>query len=67
MAEHDIWEKEEDLENAREVVEKFEERMSTEVKRQEKLNMTEEKDFERGELPEKYTAKILYGWDDVMN
>ena len=26
--------------------------------------MMEEKDFRRGELPEKYTAKMLYGWDD---
>jgi len=23
-----------------------------------------EKNFKRGELPEKYIAKILYGWDD---
>jgi len=26
----------------------------------------EEQDFKRGELPEKYTIKILYGWDDGM-
>jgi len=38
--------------------------MNAEVRRQEKLNMTEEKDFRRGELPEKFTAKILHGWDD---
>ena len=35
--------------------------MSTEVKRQEKLDMIEEKDFRRGELLGNYIAKILYG------
>ena len=24
----------------------------------------EERDFRRGELPGKYTVKMLYGWDD---
>jgi len=38
--------------------------MSAEVIRQEKLDMTEEKDFRRGELPEKYMAKMLYEWDN---
>jgi len=38
--------------------------MSTKVKRQEKLNMMEEKDFRRRELLEKYMAKMLYRWDD---
>ena len=38
--------------------------MSAEVRRQEKLDMIEEKDLRRGELPEKYTAKMLYGWDN---
>jgi len=64
MAEHDIWERKEDLENTRETVEKFEERMSTKVRRQEKLDMMEEKNFKRGKLPGKYMAKMLYGWDD---
>ena len=31
-----------------------------EVRKQEKLDMVEEKDFRRGELPEKYTVKMLY-------
>ena len=35
IAENDIWEKKEDLENTRELVDKFEERMSMEVRRQE--------------------------------
>ena len=26
--------------------------------------MIEEKDLRRGELPEKYTAKMLYEWDN---
>ena len=34
--------------------------MSAEVRRQEKLDMMEEKDFRREELPEKYTVKMLY-------
>jgi len=42
------------------VVVKFEERLSAEVRRQEKLKLVEEQDFKRGKLPEKYIAKILY-------
>ena len=38
--------------------------MSVEVRKQEKLDMMEKKDFRRRELPEKYTVKMLYGWDD---
>ena len=26
--------------------------------------MAEERDVRRGELPRKFTAKMLYGWDD---
>ena len=62
--EHDTWERKEDLENAREVLEKFKGRMNAEVRRQEKLDMEEKKDFRRGELLGKFTAKMLYGWDD---
>ena len=50
--------------NAREALEEFERRMNAEVRRQEKLDMVEEKDFRREELLEKFTAKMLYGWDD---
>ena len=35
MAKSDTWKKEEDLENARELVNKFEERLGVEVRRQE--------------------------------
>jgi len=45
-------------------LEEFERRMNIEVRRQEKLDMVEEKDFRRGELPEKFIAKILYGWNN---
>ena len=46
------------------MLEEFEGRMNAEVRRQEKLDMEEEKDFRRRELPGKFTAKMLYGWDD---
>ena len=46
------------------MLEEFERRINIEVRRQEKIDMAEERDFRRGELPEKFPAKILYGWDD---
>jgi len=42
MAEHNIWEKKEDLENMKEVMAEFEEKLSIEVKRQEKLDLMKE-------------------------
>ena len=60
MVEHDTWERTEDLGNAREVLEEFKGRMNAEVRRQEKLDMVEEKDFRRGELPGKFMVKMLY-------
>ena len=62
--EYNTWESEEDLGNAREAIEKFEGRMNAEVRRQEKLDIMEEKDFRRRKLLEKYIAKMLYGWND---
>jgi len=62
--EYDIWEKEENLEDAKKAVVEFKRRLSIEVRRQEKLDLAEEQDFRRRELLEKYMAKILYGWDD---
>ena len=64
MAEHDIWEKKEDLGNTEEVLEEFEGRMNAEVRRQEKLDMVEERDFRREELLGKFMAKMLYEWDN---
>ena len=64
MAEHNIWERKKDLGNAREVLEEFKGRMNAEIRKQEKLDMAEDKDFRRGKLLGKFTAKMLYGWDD---
>ena len=60
IVEYDSWKREEDLENAKEVVVKFEGRINAEVRRQEKLDIIEERDFRRGELLEKYMTKMLY-------
>ena len=62
--EHDSWEKEENLENARELVNEFKGGLSVEVRRQEKIDITGEREFRRGILPGKYTAKLLYEWND---
>ena len=64
MAEGDIWERKENLKNAEELIEEFERRINMEVRRQEKIDMAEERDFRRGELPGKFTVKMLYGWDN---
>ena len=45
-------------------MEEFEGRMNMKVRRQEKIDMAEEKDFRRGELPGKFTARMLYGWNN---
>ena len=42
----------------------FEERLNTEVRKQEKLKIIKERYFKKGKLLEKYTAKILYRWDN---
>ena len=62
--EHDSWERREDLGNAKAVLEDFEERMKAEIRRQEKLDRAEKQNFRREELLGKFTAKMLYGWDD---
>jgi len=59
MAEGDTWERRENLNNAEELIEEFE-RGRVEVRRQE----GEVDEYRRMELPGKYTAKLLYGWDD---
>ena len=45
-------------------MEEFEGRMEAEVRKQEKLDRVEEKNFKKRELSEKYIAKMLYGWDN---
>jgi len=63
-AEGDTWERKENLKNAEEALEEFEERINVEVRRQERIDMAEKRDFRRRELPGKFTAKMLYGWED---
>jgi len=58
-AEGDTWERKENLKNAEELIEEFE-RGEIVVRRQVK----EEGEYRRMELPGKYMAKLLYGWDD---
>jgi len=47
------------LGNAKELVEEFEREYGEEAQRIKE----EDKVFKRGELPRKYTAKLLYGWN----
>ena len=62
--EGDIWERKENLKNAEALIEEFE-KEGVEVKQQEKIEKKREvNEYRRMELPEKYTAKLLYGWDD---
>jgi len=49
------------LKNAEEAIREFEGRMNAEVRRQEKIDMVEERDFRRGELLEKFIVRMLYG------
>ena len=51
------------MKNAMKKVEEFEKGRFEEEIRRIKLN-PEVEEFKRGELPGKYTAKLLYGWDD---
>jgi len=45
-------------------LEEFEGRMNAEVRKQERLDIAEERDFRRRELLGKFMAKILYRWND---
>ena len=62
--EHDTWERREKLGNAKEVLKEFERRIDTEVRRQEKIDRAEEQNSRREELPGRFTARMLYGWDN---
>ena len=57
-AENDSYKRKENLKNIKELVEEFKGKI--EVRRQEKLEWAEEKDFRRAELPGRYIAKLLY-------
>jgi len=71
MAEGNTWEGLENLKNMGEKIEEFEKgRFEEEIQRirmkkgkEMRLNL-EAEEFKRGELPGRYTAKLLYGWDD---
>ena len=58
-AEGDTWERRENLKNAEELIEEFE-KGGIEVRRQ----VEEKGEYKRMELPGKYTAKLLDGWND---
>ena len=58
-AEGDTWKRRENLKNAGELIEEFE-RREVVVRQQ----VGEDEEYRRMELPGKYTAKLLYGWDD---
>ena len=63
MAESNTWKGKENLENAKEAIEEYEReyrRDMEDVRRQKK----EEETFQRGELPERFTARKLFGWID---
>ena len=47
--EHNSWKREKDLENAKKLVVEFEGKIKVEVRRQEKLDQAEERDYRRGE------------------
>ena len=52
------------MKNAEDILKEFERRMIMEIRKQEKIDMVEERDFRRGELLGKFMAKMLYRWDD---
>ena len=70
-AEENTWEGLENLKNVMEKIEEFEKgRFEEEIWRirlkkgkETKLNL-EAEEFKRGELPGRYTVKLLYGWDN---
>ena len=69
--EENTWERLENLKNLMEKIEEFERRrFDEEIQRirmkkgkEMKLNL-EAEEFRRGELPGRYTTKLLYEWDD---
>ena len=47
-----------------EALEEFKGRISMEVRKQERIDMAEKRDFRREELPGKFIVRMLYGQDD---
>ena len=60
-AKEDTWEKESNLGNAKEAVEEYEKEYERTARR---IREEEDGAYSRSELPGRYTAKVLYGWDD---
>ena len=58
MAEHNSWEKEEDLKNARELVNEFKGELRVEVRRQEKTNMLGRKRIQEGNITGEVYGKV---------
>jgi len=56
MVEENTWEKEKNLKNAKELIEEYEDIYEESVRRV--------REDQRGKLPERYTAKLLYEWDN---
>ena len=46
------------------MLKEFEGRIDAEVRRQEKIDRAEERNFRREELPGRFMVRTLYGWDD---
>ena len=70
-AENDTWEKKKDLGHTRDLVDEFKERLGAEVRKQKQIEQKKDEklnprtdEFKRIDLPGKYTAKLLYGWND---
>jgi len=60
-AEEDTWEKKSNLGNAKEAVEEYEKEYERTARR---IREEEGGAYSRSELPGRYTAKVLYGWDN---
>ena len=52
------------MKNTEEALEEFEGRMNVEIRRQERIDMVEERDFRREKLLGKFMVRMLYGWND---
>jgi len=61
MAEENIWEPRENLGNTEDLVKEFEEVYGKIRRVKKRRNRKEDR---KGELPGRYTAKMLYRWDD---
>ena len=48
----------------KEALKEFKGKISAEVRKEERINIAEKKDFKREKLLEKFTARMLYKWDD---